>query len=139
MWRRKLRLLLWSLIVAQIAFVVLALWPRSPLFTEKSCERIRTGMTYSEVEAIVGVPAGDYRFAHDPESHSEFIRLQTLLRPFGKTVERWESDDVYLVVTFDTNRQVESKMHHGHPGASTAEALNGGWSRVVHLWHRIFS
>jgi hypothetical protein len=44
-----------------VAAVVVMLWPRPTQVTRASCDRIRVGMSRTEVEAILGGPPGDYR------------------------------------------------------------------------------
>jgi hypothetical protein len=51
---------------------VFVLWPRPDRITQENCDRIKEGMSFAEVEAILG-PPGDYRTGPtDPDLPSPF-------------------------------------------------------------------
>jgi hypothetical protein len=135
LWRRRLKLLVWCIFATQIAVSALILWPRSYPFTTKDCERIHDGMTRAEVQAILGrLPPGDYRTGLGRDHEFEvtvYQKLKTGLQPV-ETVECWQSDDVQLVVIFDKNGRVCSKLF-GHTYWSLKDVFRDLWSRVARI------
>jgi hypothetical protein len=61
------RLLLFGLPIALVVLGVALwlLWPRSSAITPENYERIQGGMTFEQVQAILGGPPGNYG-VHDP-------------------------------------------------------------------------
>jgi len=69
--------------------------PRS--INRANFERIQVGMTETQVERILGGPAGDYTFD------------RILGTPARGRIQSWTSDLARLVVCFDDQRQVQRK------------------------------
>jgi hypothetical protein len=68
---RRLRILLAALIVGLVGFYPL-LAPTPHRIDKAHCDRIAIGMTKDEVEAIFGVPAGQYDWAEE-DGHARFL------------------------------------------------------------------
>jgi len=59
-WRARLKLLYVAVAVAVALVVVWLYFPRQPLVSTSQVDNIRLGMSLLEVEAVFGVPPGDY-------------------------------------------------------------------------------
>jgi hypothetical protein len=92
--------------VAVLAVLVAAgasvLWPRPDRITRENFNRIREGMTWAEVEAILG-PPGEYRtkplVVFEVGSLEDFCELR-------ETLLRWSDDTNCLNVIFDPTGHV---------------------------------
>jgi outer membrane protein assembly factor BamE (lipoprotein component of BamABCDE complex) len=141
MRRRKLR---WVLALAGLIAAGMVMSGCQPSrLTIENCDRIREGMTRAEVEAIVGVPPGDYRLRPpedeqiDSNSTASFQKMQSSTRSFGETLERWRNDQVLLMVVFDSEGKVNHEIH-GKPATSDAGPFESFLWRVKRHWQRWF-
>jgi hypothetical protein len=141
MRRRRLR---WVLVLAGLVAAGMVMSRCQPSrLTIENCDRIREGMTRAEVEAIVGVPPGDYRTRPpddekiDSSSMASFQKMQSTARWFGETLEMWRNDQVRLAVVFDSEDKVNHEMH-GKPATSDAGPLECFLWRANRQWHRWF-
>jgi len=75
--------------LALVAVVAVVFWPRSPRPCRATFELVREGMTYGEVCATVGGPAGHYADWSVPPR----------LREMGTA--RWVANDAELAVSWD--------------------------------------
>jgi len=91
--------------------------------TWENYERIHDGMTRSQVEAIFGVPAGDYR-TRDPEP----ITFQTA--GVEGTLRAWLGDEGYALIWFDESDEVCYQLFRVDPGHYANESL---FERLVRL------
>ena len=94
--RRSLLLLL-ALVVAGTIDAVIVFWATATpfLFSPHMCRAIQAGMTQREVEAILGVPAGNYGV------HNKYLFSERLV---GLKV--WGDDCGAIWVGFDANGRV---------------------------------
>jgi hypothetical protein len=143
--RRLSRLLLLALLVAVVGFYPL-LAPTPHRIDREHFKLIEPGMTKSDVEAICGVPAGQYDWAEPNEYHLQVLHLSARLDELrddqriqrhgreisfvGRLVddgprinETWISRHGAFVVRFDRGGQVVSKS-------------SGTRVRIVPPWQR---
>jgi hypothetical protein len=133
MQRRKLQ---WAL--AGLAVVVTSgaavLWPRTEQITRQNFDRIHTGMTRTEVEAILGRP-GDYSTAPiEVEYRGDSVRVP----------DRWVSDQAVIAISFfdahdqakGTQRVAYSLFNRAKPIEQTSFE-NLVW-RAKRQWHHWF-
>jgi len=97
-WSRRMAVGLGAFLVALVTGTYL-LMPPSKQINTRSSRRIEIGMTRSEVEAILGGPAGDHR-SPPLRPPDEAILAQL---PPG---ERWQGDRHSVYVTFDAQDRV---------------------------------
>jgi hypothetical protein len=136
--RRTLRVALAALAVV-VAAGALVQWPRSSLITQEHCGRIRAGMRRTEVEAILGVPPGDYRTGATDSDFSEgHIRdMESSYRTIGMTLQRWQNDAVICLVVFDRKDRVFLEIHNSDHRQAMGVLDTVCW-RVKRQWHRWF-
>jgi hypothetical protein len=85
-----------------VAFVAwLWLVPPHHHINRDSFEKIRRGMTQAQVEAILGVPPGDYSFGAKIAPQGRQRPL-----PIGVREEEWWADEEGVVVAFNEDRLV---------------------------------
>jgi hypothetical protein len=92
-------------------------WPNMfarPGISRQNAERIRCGMSRSEVEAILGGPAGDYRTGPTSELNGDDIPDYWLLEAKDFT-PRWKNDIGSVYIMFDAADRVGA----GSAGAAT--------------------
>src|SRR5262245_22093203 len=114
MTRRKAILAMLGLLVGvPIGFVVI-LYLTAPRhrITWDSHEKIQKGMTLDEVEAILGVPPGDYGPAKPRDFHilPDFTRYKFIrdrlsnaseIGPAETPIETWSATDIAITVVFE--------------------------------------
>jgi hypothetical protein len=106
----------------------LFLWPRPPSarINAEAYERIEDGMTAAEVEAVIGLPPGDYR--SDPAGPRHFAEW---IPGSGVQVLEWEADHCNIQVKVDqrSGRVVSKLMGEPIRPATLMERLRGwaGW------------
>jgi hypothetical protein len=94
----------------------------SARINEAAYERIEDGMTPAEVEAVIGLPPGDYRSdPARPRAYAEFMPQQ------GVRVLEWVGDDSNIQVRVDerTGRVVSKIM-----GEPLPSPLRAAWDQV---------
>ena len=138
MRRRKLLVALAGLAVVVAAGAVV-LWPRTDRITRENCRCIRVGMSRHEVEAILGVPPGDYRTgATDSDFASRHIRdMESSYKTIGMTVQRWQNDAVICLVVFDQEGRVFIEIHNSDHRQNMSAFDTVRW-RAKRQWHRWF-
>ncbi len=101
-----------ALVAAAVALWLL--WPRIAI-TPENGERIRLGMTRSEVEEILGGPPGDYAgpeaFAAAGRCGDPMDARAVIRRWSGEPDERWQqwlSDDALVLVHLDAHGRVSA-------------------------------
>ena len=114
---RRRRLLLVSGVLALIAVAgYMALWLTAPRFriSEESAKLIKKGMTQAEVEAVLGVPPGDYSVTHRGNQTIHHFNEIGLTGdpwrdklPLGYQRKRWLSEGWGIDVLFDPGGNVE--------------------------------
>jgi hypothetical protein len=135
MRRRKLLVALAGLAVVVAAGVVV-LWPEPPLIrvTEENLNRVRPGMTRTEVEAILG-PPGDYR-THPTDSFPP-RGPNPVSSGVSFTSLQWQSDtiDVQICVAPNGDMQWMKAMSAQPTNLGPLDRLR--W-RAKRQWHRWF-
>jgi hypothetical protein len=138
MRRRKLLVVLAGLAVV-VAAVVVVLWPRANCVTLTNYSSIQQGMTFPEVEAILGGPPGDYRTSPTQFEFGDpsFRHRRSLLPGTGAREEHWEGDTVALMVRFGDDGTVRCLCP-----IPTARRAGGRFDaicwRLKRQWHRWF-
>jgi len=79
--------------------------------TQENIEAIRVGMSEDEVEAILGVPAGNYCSFECFYSYPAFARQEPTDLPGNK--KEWVGEDNCIRVRFDDSGRVAA-MRYGH-------------------------
>jgi hypothetical protein len=99
-------------LAAFCAVLGMAVWllsrpgPPSSRITPAAAERIERGMTAAEVEAVIGLPPGDYR--SDPASPRHYAEF--LPQPGVRLLE-WEADSCTIQVRVDEKSdRVQSRI-----------------------------
>jgi hypothetical protein len=87
-------------------FAVLTALPRRDNITKESYAKIREGMTRTEVEAVLGVPPGNYGRGILVDS-GEGDDITVLGDSFGV----WMGDAIVIHLSFDKQGHVISKCH----------------------------
>jgi hypothetical protein len=92
-----------------LAIGLFLFWPLSSQVTRENFERIRTGMSRAEVEAILGGPPGDYTTG---PTEKDLLELSAADTPEGpRYLVIWEGDSGTIWVGFDANdRAIEHKL-----------------------------
>jgi hypothetical protein len=105
--RRRTLLVVVAGLAVVVTAVVVVLWPREDRITEENCFRIHTGMTPTEVEAILG-PPGDYRTMPTilGSSRIPYPPVGVVNRDAASEWRRWDGDTASLSVAFDSQRKV---------------------------------
>jgi hypothetical protein len=93
-----------------MAFIVIAIAAgqqlipfANPRISQAVCEKIREGMTESDVEELIGAPAGDYTtgpVTRAPCLGTGYVVVEC------ETRKEWISDQGAIVVRFDQNKKV---------------------------------
>jgi hypothetical protein len=157
MAKRRLRLVALAGLTV-VAAGVAVVWPRPPSrITRENFDRIPTGMSRAEVEAILG-PPGDYRTgpttAHEieycppspfPPSARPVRTVVSDWRPTvdpitGKTLNLgpfWDSDAGSAEVHFDEAGRVDGARYFGCKRVEQTLPENLVW-RAKRQWHRWF-
>jgi hypothetical protein len=121
-WKRALLLVLVCVLLGLLAWTVLR--PPSPAerINSEVYERIEEGMTPAEVEALIGLPPGDYRVdPASPRHRAEFLPKK------GVAILEWEADDCNIQVRVDeSSGRVIGKIF-GEPLSSSAHNF---WKRL---------
>ena len=112
MTRRRLFIGLGLGVVLLLLGYLAAWWETGPSEKERAYQRIEHGMTRSEVEGIIGQPAGDYSdpvFRASRKSHLALARhsgppLSQSLEP-EVSLELWVWDQVGIGVAFDRDEK----------------------------------
>ncbi len=114
------------------------LWPRPDRITRVNFDRIRQGMSLSEVAAVLG-PPGDYTTA--PRPLTEGFTLVGVIDPEGKTIflqrTNWSGDSGSIWIGFDSDgiAVFTAFTPPEHPNQGTLENLL--W-RAKRQWGRSF-
>jgi hypothetical protein len=104
---KRRRVAVGLVVLALVAVVTIALWPRGTRPCRDTFEQVREGMTYDEVRTSVGAPPGVY-------TDREYLPL--LLTGGGGGCERWAADDGQLIVWFDDHgRACRVAVHDPEP------------------------
>jgi hypothetical protein len=96
-----------ALLVAVVAVAIgLVCLPYGSQVTWVNGLRIKEGMTFADVRAILGKPWDDSLLDPDPPAHRELIWSSE-----PKTGPRcmWVGSDFYVLVYFDSNNKVETR------------------------------
>lgn len=102
--RRWLGLLALTVLVAGTGLAVVALMP-SYRINEEGAARIIKGMSRADVEALLGVPAGDYSRHYDWPTHLSYDSDLWFFRSSWR-VETWCDDRHHIRVAFDGEGKV---------------------------------
>src|SRR5262245_39655502 len=97
---RRRRVVVGLVVLALVAVLVVALWPRGTRPCRETFELVREGMTYDEVCATVGGPPGAY-------TRRPYIPL---LGGAHDCRVQWAADDVELIVWFDDDQRAYKVM-----------------------------
>ena len=148
MRRRTLLVALAGLAVAVAAGLVV-LWPRPERITPENYARVRTGMSRTQVEEILGLP-GDYRtgpgatnlgrdvimWVIDPDVHpyppSSWSKIDEGPHSWGY----WLGDSFQISVAIDDSGHVQEM--HGFPRRAVQGAVANFLWRAKRQWHRWF-
>jgi hypothetical protein len=129
MRRRTLLVALAGLAVV-VTVGVVALWPRPERITRENYDRIKQGMSRSQVESILGLP-GDYRTG--PTAYEEVL-------PEYKPTNRmeWWTDTLIIIIDFD-EAGLAYEYHRLRLGRTVQQSPvdNLLW-RAKRQWHRWF-
>src|SRR5579884_3592863 len=127
MTRRRLLLTLGAALAVLVAVSVA--WrfvPRTPGITLSNCARIRKSMSREQVQALLGAPAGDYRTGGGLK-----VYLPHGLRYPVPPYERWDSNEVELLVWFDGQDRVAEaavfRLTPSDPGFLEMLRRSVGW------------
>jgi hypothetical protein len=143
MRRRKLRWVLTGLIVLAGLFLISRWWTRPDW---KNIDRIQSGMTRAEVEALIGCSPGDYG-THEP--HPLFPPGSEIWPPdtvtyfetngHGVTWLRWTDDSQgFMVEIVDTSGRVTFACDAAVRWGQKAGPLDAFLWRVKRQWRRWF-
>jgi hypothetical protein len=141
MRRRRLLVGLAGLAVVVAAGVVV-LWPYRTFQGDwPTYCKIETGMTRVEVEAVFGVPPGDYRTKENylslsPPPTDTMFRTRVWPPP-GSVAEEWEGDAGKSLVAFDPAGRVVATWYMAYMPREQTRLEAIVW-RVNRQWHRWF-
>jgi hypothetical protein len=125
-------------LVAVGAFV---LWPREDCVTRKNCDRICEGMTWTEVEAILG-PPGDYSTGLLRGPHgcpqSSYHDLAMLISEVAEGGALWLSDTGQAEVWFDNRGRVVDDPFINECAREPQGPLDNLLWRAKRQWRRWF-
>ena len=130
-----------------VAGILVLYWPSQPnRITKENYDRIRLGMSCSEVEAILG-PPGDYRtrlgdtkfherWQTDLDEYDPTIATWRSPIPGGRAIADWVGDTIRVQVYADDTQRVAlciavERRRNGH-------ALDNFLWRLNRQWHRWF-
>jgi hypothetical protein len=140
MKRKRLLVVLFALVALAVAGAVTVLWPW-PRVTKESYERIKLGMTRGEVEAILGVPPGDYTGGPTRSSRlkSEMEIAHDLSWSGGSPEtwgEWWKGDAADVMVRFSPSGLAVWKMYRQREREEQTTSENIQWRlrRLVLRW-----
>ncbi len=105
-------------------------------FTEKQFQHLREGMTRNQVEAILGVPAGDYMGGKGDFRHFENGESWTDGTGVPKDLtDRWCGDDGAIILGFDEDGKMVERRLLACVAHRTASAdLVGAHQGLAVLW-----
>jgi hypothetical protein len=133
---RRRTLLVALAALAVVAAGVVLLWPRPERITRENYDRIRVGMNWAKVYALLG-PPGEYLTGDAELSDLSDPLVLAPLRPEAISLEEWFGDRAVIDVYFDGAGNVVSAdclllepVDHGPLG-------NLLW-RAERQWHRWF-
>jgi len=93
-------LMRFTVVVVPAIAILAALWSYSPApgVNFANIQQVKNGMTRQQIEAIVGVPPGNYCVRLGLVDYTEF---EVTGRKIGVRTSRWTSNSAGLYVTFD--------------------------------------
>ncbi len=112
-------------VLGLFAVALFLLWPGPDPGTRATYDRIQNGMTESEVEAVVGLPPGDYATApteydRGTAGFEEFKAIPGLVQ--------WSGDEGTILVGFDFSWRVAKKAYWPAVGKTEKSTLRS-WLR----------
>src|SRR4051794_24937443 len=104
---RKWALRLLPVALTGLLFGGYIFWPKSngPI-GRGAYDRLTNGMTEAEVEAVIGLPAGDYSSEPVIDTDGELFYIEYVKGFQPAVTKRWVSDYVLLAVDFDSDGQL---------------------------------
>jgi hypothetical protein len=140
MRRRKLLVALAALSVVVAAGTVV-LWPRPERITRENYRRIRVGMTFAEVEAILGPPGDHTSGPTETNDPTWFAVTDSFGEPdailSASTLMEWSSDTIHIWVAFGFEGTVTAAMPSIKNRITQSPLDNLLW-RAKRQWHRWF-
>jgi hypothetical protein len=123
---RKRWLLLVAVALLACGSLVGLLVRRPSRITEASFERIEVGMTLSEVEALLGAPAGDHRTG--PVGYAGHYKRKT-----EGTLHEWAGDEAIIAVEVDRAGSIQAKhfLESASSKPGLIQRISWGWERWV--------
>jgi hypothetical protein len=130
-----------------VAAVVVVLWPRPERITPENYARVRTGMSRTQVEEILGLP-GDYRtelgesqfvkdFPWDPDPGADPLTPSNWSKiPEQRSFACWISNSCQITVYIDDSGHVQ-EMYEFPRRTTQGVVANLIW-RLKRQWHRWF-
>ena len=119
---RKKKLVCFAIVAALIPAVYFFMRPSVPKhnINPASPKKIIRGMTLEEVEAILGVPSGDYTTGPTTSIRN---------RLWGRGGKEWASDDGLIIVWFDPQDRVENMRL-----APVIQRTGLSWFERLQIW-----
>jgi hypothetical protein len=131
MWKWKTRRAVTGLaLVAMLTCGAFVFWPRPDLITLANADRIRVGMSRSEVSAILGPPA-DYRTR--PTLQELLVHLEA-----DENSVWWHTDQVEICLAFNPQGRVTQRQASKHGPDPELSSLDLLCWRVKHRWQQWF-
>jgi hypothetical protein len=133
-------------VLALVAVGAFVLWPQTDRITQENCERIHSGMSQTNVEAILGPPGDNTSGPIETEWDPNWtVPNSVATKPYGAW-PLWDKDDYQggwfsdtrvLYVVFDSNAKVRWVQDHKVTRLKQSPLDNLRW-RAKRLWCRWF-
>jgi hypothetical protein len=131
--RKRLRwLVCLAVVLVLVGVLVHLLFPSASPVTRVAFDRIQTGMTQAEVEAILGGPPGDYRTRPMDPIYENHRSTDPEIEPL-----QWWGDEGEVLLTVESRGVVLSKDFYAVPEWSIGRFEMLKW-RLLRCWERIF-